>query len=258
MLFVALAREANLNVSYQMVDIPPFWSADSDVIMLNNHVNAFIDGSLDQDYVVDFNVADFKGNYESREVTDGYALALYYSNLGAESLVAEDYERSFAELRAAITAYPEIPGPWVNLGVLYSRRGLLDHAEASYLHALAADRENRSALTNLVSLYESRGEDERAEVYRKEVRAYQQRNPYYHYFLAQQAYGEQRFEDALELADRAIRLKRDEHQFYFLQALAYHGLGRTEDAERSLVEARDSAQFAEIRDRYDSKLEALL
>jgi Flp pilus assembly protein TadD len=258
MLFVALAREAGLRVSYQMVDIPPIWSSDSDVVMLNDHINALVESAYRPDYAVDFNLVDTKGNYETRKVSDGYALSLFYSNLGAESLIDEDYARSFVELRAAIVAYPQIPGPWVNLGVLYSRRGLVAHAESAYLHALAADPRNRSALTNLASLYASSGDDARADVYRKRIRSYQQRNPYYHYSLAQRAYQERRFAAALDMLDTAIRLKRDEHQFYFLKALAYYGLGRRLDAERSLVEARESVASAEIRERYNSKIEALL
>jgi Flp pilus assembly protein TadD len=258
MLFVALAREAGLRVSYQMVDIPPIWSSDSDVVMLNDHINALIESTYRTDYVVDFNLLDTKGNYETRKVSDNYALALFYSNRGAESLIDADYAQSFAELRAAIVAYPQIPGPWVNLGVLYSRRGLVEHAESAYLHALAADSGNRSALTNLASLYASIRDEASADVYRKRVRAYLERNPYYHYSLAQQAYREQRFAAALDMLDTAIRLKRDEHQFYFLKALAYYGLGQRRDAEKSLIDARETATLAEIRDRYNSKIEALL
>ena len=41
-LFVALAREADLEVTFQTVEVPPIWYADSDLVILNNHVNALV------------------------------------------------------------------------------------------------------------------------------------------------------------------------------------------------------------------------
>ncbi len=42
-LFVAMAREVGLEVSYQEVDIPPSWSMAGDTYELNRHVNVFVD-----------------------------------------------------------------------------------------------------------------------------------------------------------------------------------------------------------------------
>jgi tetratricopeptide (TPR) repeat protein len=256
-LFVALAREAGLPVRYQMVDIPPIWSSKSEFIVLNNHINALIKTELQPSYVVDFNIEEFKGNYDTQEVNDSYALALFYSNLGVEALMAQDYETSFVYLSSAIRAYPRIPGPWVNLGLLYSRRGLYEYAESAYLNALDIDPRNRSALTDLAALYSAMGDEERAQAYRDRIRSYQQRNPYYHYALAQDAYQASRYTDALKLVAEAIKLKRNEHQFYFLQGLAYFRLGQRRDAENSFVQAKKYAELGETISLYDAKIEAL-
>jgi tetratricopeptide (TPR) repeat protein len=257
MLFVALAREAGLKVSYQIVDIPPTWTFDSDLVLLNTHIDALVATTFREGRIVDFNDVDFKGNYDRHEVSDDYALALYYNNIGAEAFIARDFERSFANFRAAIETYPDIAGPWVNLGLLYYWHGLHEQSEAAYLEALAVEPDNRSALTNLSSLYAKLGDEERAESYRDRVRRYQQKNPYYHYRLAEQAYSERRFDDALELLDAAIRLKRNEHQFYSLQAQAYFELGQRRDAENSFTTAKRYANLAETRAQYDAKLAAL-
>src|SRR6516165_7389618 len=42
MLFIALAREAGLHARYQLVDVPPQWNLDSDLVVIANHVNAVI------------------------------------------------------------------------------------------------------------------------------------------------------------------------------------------------------------------------
>jgi tetratricopeptide (TPR) repeat protein len=258
MLFVALAREAGLDVSYQMVDVPPVWSSGSDVVILSSHINVLVETLPGRSFVVDFNTTDFRGNYDRRVVSDRYAMALFYGNLGAEAFLERDYEASFGFFRAAIETYPDVAGPWVNLGLLYARLGAYQHAEASYRHALSADRHNRSAMTNLANLYAITGKEELAEHYHRRVRHYQERNPYYHYSLARRAYEEQRADDALKFLRTALRLKRDEHQFHYLRALVYDDLGQRQNARQSLVQARDHAPFPDIRATYTSKLEVLV
>ena len=93
--------------------------------------------------------------------------------------------------------YPKIAGLWVNLGVLYSRHRHYEHAEAAYLRALEIDEDERSALANLVVVYDALGERELAAAYRERVRGYRERNPYYHYAVAARAYEHQQFAEAL-------------------------------------------------------------
>jgi Flp pilus assembly protein TadD len=257
MLFVALAREAGLDVAYQLVDVPPTWEKESDLIVFGTHVNALVSMAFDGDYIVDFNLRELETRYESRKVDDDYVLALFYSNLGAEALLDRDYERSLSYLKAAATVDPRNAGPWVNIGVLYARHGRYEHAEAAYLRALAADRRNRSALSNLASLYAQLGNERLADEYGQRVRSYQESNPFYHYGIAEQAYAERSFEPALQALRRALRLKRDDHRFYALQGRVYRELGDRMNAARSLGLARDHAASAELKARYATELRAL-
>jgi Flp pilus assembly protein TadD len=257
MLFVTLAREAGLDVSYQMVDIPPSWSATEDIVTRNNHINAAVmDGGRIQ-FVVDFNAIASKGNYDTYTVGDDYALALFYNNIGAAAFVQEDYQRSVINFQHAIEAYPGVSGPWNNLAVLYSQHHLPEYAESAYLEAFAVDPSDPSVLTNLKILYEAIGNDALAEVFRKRARYYQLRNPYYHYALASDAYDSGRFEEALDRIRKAIRLKRDEHQFYFLRGMTYFELGDQQRADDNFAQARRYAQFAEVRAQYDVDIVAL-
>ncbi|HEX5418383.1 MAG TPA: tetratricopeptide repeat protein, partial [Gammaproteobacteria bacterium] len=236
MLFVTLARAAGLDVSYEMVDVPPMWSAQSGVLVLTKHINARIKTlSREGDYVVDFDRTNFKANYRRREVSDHYALALFYSNRGAEALLDGNYHESFVNFKAAIETDPSAASAWVNLGLLYSRLGQNERAESAYLHALTVDPDEPSALTDLAAFYRRIGKDAEAELYRKRIRRFQEKNPYYHYFLARDAYREQRFDAALAALNKAIKLKGDEHEFYLLQGRAYRSLGKTRDAERSFA-----------------------
>jgi tetratricopeptide (TPR) repeat protein len=248
MLFVALARAAGLDVRYQVVDVPPVWNNDRGLVVIGSHVNAVVDASFGRRVIVDFNVRNFRGTYPSRTVSDRYAVALFYSNLGAEALVRQQYESSFWLLRAAARTHADMPAPWVNLGVLFGRHGLYEHAEAAYQRALEADPREQSALANLVSVYSSLGEAALADEYRQRIRRYREINPYYHYAVAQLAYDEKRFEDALGALRSAIRLKRDEDEFYSLQGRALVELGRADSAVASFARAKELAEpAAEVR-----------
>jgi Flp pilus assembly protein TadD len=149
---------------------------------------------------------------------------------------------SFRYFRAGIEADSTISAIWSNLGVLYARQGLDEHAEAAYLQAFALSSRNRTALTNLVNLYEARGDHAAAELYRERVRRYQERNPYYHFAIAERAYSEQRLDDALEAVNRAIRIKGDEQRFHQLRGQTYRALGRESEAEKSFARASEYAE----------------
>ena len=238
MLFVELARAVGLRVHFQLVDVPPRWSHDRDLVVIANHVNAIIESRFGKELVVDFNAADFHGDYRMRRIGDDYAAALYYTNLGAEALLRRDFASSFALLREAVQHHADIAAPWVNLGVLFGKLGRFDYAEAAYMRALDAEPGDRSAVTNLVGVYTALGDTARAEEYRERVRHYRDLNPYYHYARAQTAFAEMRLEDALGELRHAIRLKNDDREFYALQGETLEALGRDADAAKSFARAR--------------------
>ncbi len=261
-LFVALAREAGIEARFQILDIPPVWVGDGDTVMLRNHINAVVNNMREgryrrRDYVVDFNTPEFSGNYKARQVSDAYAVALYHSNLAVKALEEENTREAFRHLRRAIHSYPDIPGPWVNLGVLYARSGLPRLAESAQLRALEAQPGNHSAMTNLARLHTLQGNTEQAAYYQRRVRFYQQQNPWYHFWLANQAMGAARFADAFEALERALNLQPDEHRFHFLAGRIHTRLGNLEAARQSFAQALEHARNEKLRSRYESKLAAL-
>ena len=256
-LFVALAREANLEATIQTVEVPPIWYSDSDLVILNNHVNAQVKHNFGVRDVVDFNVTELKGDYETAEISDEYALALYYNNVAMAALRANDYERSFGLLKKSIETYPEIAANWANLGVIYSRSELDDYAIAAHLKALDLDKYHRPSLTNLASLYQGRGDLETAESYRRQIRRYQDLNPYFHYSHALAAYSSGDLENASELLARAIDIKSSEHKFYQLQGLIAAQQGDTELALQSIKKARSLAVYSDARRMYENKIQLL-
>src|SRR5690606_18122260 len=113
----------------------PVWSSSEDVLIVSTHINVIVDSENRGSFVVDFNLVDARGDYKQRRVDDEYALALFYTNLGAEALLAGDYPASFAAMRAAIEVDADVASAWSNLGLLYAKSGRYDYAEAAYLRA---------------------------------------------------------------------------------------------------------------------------
>ena len=261
-LFAALAREAGLDLTFQMVDIPPSFRADGEMIILNNHINVLVKG-VRQDvnhvgrYVVDFNTAEFNGNYATKRVADNYAIALYFSNVAVESMQMGDTRKAFRFLKKGIQTDPDIAGLWVNLGALYARNQRYDMAEKAYHQALIIQPSNKSALTNLASALVHLGREEEARHYSKRVAYYRERNPYYHHYRAQTAYQDDELEDAMNYLAKAIRLKPDEHQFYFLRGLIHVKMQEYDLAARDYKLARDTAEKAQLVAGYTRKLQAL-
>lgn len=246
MLFVTLARAAGLQASYQSVTVPPYWSYDGQVVVAR-HVNSIVRTGHGEDTTVDFNVRPYDGKQRGRRVDDTYALGLFYTNLGAEAMVRGEHAAALAYLREAAGAQADFAGLWVNLGVLYSRHGRYEHAEAAYLRALELDEEEPSALANLTLVYEALGEIEQAAEYRERTQEYRENNPYYHFAGASLAYQQRQFEEALAMLRKAIRLAPDEHEFYELRGQVQTALGEVRDASRSFERAREQLEAEELR-----------
>ncbi|MBT8444120.1 MAG: hypothetical protein KJO13_05205 [Gammaproteobacteria bacterium] len=257
-MFIAMARETGLDVSYQEVEIPPDWDMRGDAYVLSRHVNVHVRLSGDGVHIVDFNIDDFKATYDRRKISDERAFAHFYSNKAVEQIQAGDYDAAFAELHTAFEFDREFAAGWINLAALYNRVGKPAHAEAAYLEALRIEPNELLAMSNLARLYQSQGNDELAEYYSDRVRYHRDRNPYYRYQLARQAFLERDYETAIDHLNYAVRKKNWEDSFYFLMGLSYLQLGDERNARKWLEKAETVADSDALKRNYQSKMDLLL
>lgn len=273
-MFVAMARRAGLDARFQEVDVPPDWSFRDDTFVLNRHVNVLVQlgsgappnrrlGSLvrsstESGHVVDFNMEEFRTAYDRRLIADGRALAHFYNNLAVERMGAGDSASALAYFRRAARHDPQFSPTFTNLGILYLRGGYPEHAEAAYLVALSADPGDLVAMSNLASLYERQAHADRAAAYRSRVAGHRQRNPYYRYQLAREAFDAGDYDAAVGHLDDAIRSMKNEDRFYLLRGLCSLKQGDEKEALRWLTRAREIAATDALKRRYESKIELLL
>ncbi len=229
-LFIALAREANLDARYQKVHVPPKWEMSSGLLLRVNHINVYVGGvrlpaATSDEINVDFNSVRPADDSRKEIISDAHAASMFYANLAIDHMREADYERAFAYLKRAALTSGRNPDVWTNLGALYSTLGHEDFAEQAYRVARRIDDKDQAAIAGLAKVLRKQGRTGEAEALAALVISYQRVNPYYHYAIAEQAYSEGAFDQALIAINRAIKLKRRNPQFYAFRAATAQQLG---------------------------------
>ena len=264
-MFIALAREAGLQASFQQVDVPPMWDALSDEVLIQyRHVNVKVKLRDNSDGVIDFRVDRYSETFPRKILSDNEGLALYYSNIGMQYVVEGDYDRAFVASMRALEADADTAFIWSNMGIVQRRLGNLALAEISYRQALQLDPYHWSALSNLAYVYDEYGNTERADELRHLSNNYKLRDPYYRYALAQYSYRKGDYQEAIDLLNISIARRRFEHRFYYLRALSFWGQGNKKSAIQNVKKAISVSRSRSIRSqetqiiqaRYENSLES--
>jgi len=239
-MMIVLARKAGVKAHYQEVFRRPEWSNHEDTVLLIKHINVVLE-IPGYTYVVDISGVKINPNMRQRTITDSYAKALYWNNIGAEALLKNDLSKAHAYMSKAIETEPLITDAWVNLGVVLGRNEQLEDAEFALQNALAIDTNEYSAMSNLYEVYLAQEDMESAGELQAKVEKYRLSNPYYLLMLSDEALAEARFEESIRLLRRAIRKKKNDHQLHFALAKTQYLSGKLDAAEGSLVRARELA-----------------
>jgi len=229
-MFIALAREARLEASYQLVHEPPRWEVESGFLLRANHINVHIKGvrlpgEFSNELSVDFNEVEPDDDSPREIISDAHAASMFYANLSVDHLHKDEYEAAFGYLKRAIQTAPTNIDVWNNLGALYSILEKDELAEQAYQVARSINARDKTAISGLVKVLRKQGRNEEAEGYHRLVIRYRDRNPYYHYAVAEQAFRSATYEEALTAIGQAIKLKRNNARFYALRAAAAQELG---------------------------------
>ena len=239
-MFVAMAREAGLDAWYREVEIDPEWSSRDENLLVSLHVNAAT-WDRTKEYVVDVSRRQPRTREISRKMSDREATAQFYNNLGVNALVMGDLALAYAYFRKAEEAHPALAYIWSNIGVVLNRNGQTDDAILAYNAALSIDPRHTVSLNNLYTIYNERGDEELALAIQARVERYRQRNPYYVHYLAEVAFAGNELDDAMRLANRALRLEDREYRFWYTLAQLQYRTGRAGRAEMNLEKAIELA-----------------
>lgn len=261
----AMAKEAGLNVKFQDIQIPEYWTRRDGVSLLNGHINLQIYPRPEPNRLtlvarglqVDFDPQQSRDHFPKRIVERNTVLSMFYNNKGADALLKREYSLAYAYFRAAVLQDPHFDSPWVNLGFLYRLNAHYELAEAAYLQAIAIDIENLTAWENLARLYEIVDRNDESQDILARVHRLREDNPFYHFILGEQAFDMGLFEEALVFYRKALRLDRNRHEIYFGLAKTYFELGDPNQSQIYMEKAVKRSQTFQQRTRYQGKLAIL-
>jgi len=235
-LFVGLAREVGVPVSYLDVDDIEKFEKEGDLVVVSGHVSAGYNSGSELK-ILDFSAAPTVQYRKVHLISDLTAVALYHSNLGAEALRAGQNDEALAWLRKSVTIDPDLGRAWVNYGVALRRGGDLKAAEAAYRKALELEPTAVSAYQNLAALLRLRGDDAEAGDLLALSERQGTRNPFIYLALGDLSLAHGRPEEARRFFRKSLRLYPKSAEPYAAMGLLALSTGDTSDAARWLRKA---------------------
>jgi tetratricopeptide (TPR) repeat protein len=262
----ALAKKADLNVVFQEVEIPEYWVRNGQYNLLTGHINLLVKTKRnviktniygDSILQIDFDPYVLKTSFSKKVINQNTVLAMFYNNKGGQALVNENYIIAYQYLKAATQTDKFLSSAWGNLAVLYRLTEHEKMAEATYRHAIALEKDNYTALANLAILLRKNLAITEAETIEKTLQAKRNKNPYYHALLADEAYYNNNYIQAVSHYKKAIKLNHKIHEFYFGLAKVYYQMNKMSAAKKAMRTALRLNKIKSIEKQYIAKLNFL-
>lgn len=207
-LFVALAREMDLDVYFLQVRDLQSFRQEGDLVINSGHVTAGT-GPEQNRIILEFTEIEGIDYRYMQRLEDITALALYYSNRGTELLRAGDLDGARELADISVQLDPQMVDGWINLGVIKRRQGDIAGAERSYRQALAVDPSASTAYQNLAALYQQHGRAEIATDVLQLANQRDNRNPFTYIELGDISMQMGDIETAEDFYRKALRLDDD-------------------------------------------------
>ena len=257
LLMVALARELDIELELNEVEVPAIWEMHSKKdFVLYKHVNTVLETRFTRE-VYDLAMDEYDPSYKQYTISIDEAKAQYHNNRAMEHFIQGDLDRAFLFLKVALSFDQAQAYIWSNLGSVYKRHGQLDYAEQAFFIALHYDPDYMVALSNLERLYRQQGQLALAASYGERVKRARLDNPYYMYHLADEALAKGELDEALKQVNRAIKKNKTDHRFFFLRGRIYLAQKQFSPAVEDIVRAKSLAIKQSDRAHYSSKLQNL-
>ncbi|MDY7092297.1 MAG: tetratricopeptide repeat protein [Acidobacteriota bacterium] len=236
-LFVAMARSLHLDAYFLFVqDIQSFFQ-EGDLVINASHVTAAT-GPQQDPQILEFTDRTDVEYRRFHHISDLRAVALFYSNRGAELLRKGQPGGALQWLETAVQLDPALADGWVNLGVVRRRLGDLEGAETAYQRALQEDAGTSAAYHNLAALYRHLGKEEMVEELLTLADESGNRNPFTYLRLGDINLRQGELDAAQRFYRRASQLDPELAEAYAALGQWALEVGREKAARRWLRQAR--------------------
>ena len=193
----------------------------------------------------------------TRVVDEKTIVAMYMNNRAAESISVGKLDDAYGWARAALLHNPSFLNSYNTLGVIYLRHGNMPEATAALDHALVLDPQNTKVMANLASVLTATGRTAEANALLAKLDRLEPNPPFAYLNRGMTALHSGDYQSAREqFAKEVARAPYNDELHYWL-AVAYAGLGDTEQARRELARALDYSTTRKDHDLYAAKLDRL-
>jgi Flp pilus assembly protein TadD len=237
LLFVGMARQLEVDAGFFRIDRAQSYRREGDLIYISEHITAGYEADGEQ-RLVEFTQAPELDYRRALEIADLSAMALFYSNRGAEALRDGKAGEAVRWLEVAVRLDEAEASAWTNLGVARRRLGELEAAETVYRRAIDLDPGHLAAYMNLSGVLRLRGESDAAREIVRLLDRGDNRNPYAYLVLGDASLDEGRLDEAKRYYRRAVRLGRHDAEPRAAMGLWALSNGDESNARRWLRRAR--------------------
>ena len=235
-LFVGMSRYMRLNPFYVEVSDLQRWNYRYGVVVSQGHIVAgmFVDGELS---TYDFLPYRAKGYRDLEPIDDLMAMAHFYNNLGAETLLDGEVERAEPLLALAVDLAPDFTKAINNLGVTYLRLGRTDEAVELYRQGLEYNPTDVALLTNLARAFQTQGKTAEALELLDRLEETNETSPFFFVYRGEMALGQGNPEQALDYMREALRRDSEIPEVHVGLVKVYMALGDMRKARHHLERA---------------------
>ena len=262
----ALARELNLEVQFQQIEVEESWSRAGGLYFASNHVSLTLGRStmtsafgveMAASLTVDFIPIPPKVRENAKPLQQHTIVAMYLNNRAAEFLAAGAIDDAYWSARKAIEQDPAFLNAYNTLGVIYQHHGDRAAAERSVRHALTLAPNNTIFMANLAQTLESEGKNQEANELRARLAQLEPYPPFHFFNLGQDAMKLGDYMRARNLFQRELERAPDYHEFHFWLALADYNLGNLREADAHMAKALENSTTRGDHDLYAAKLDRI-
>lgn len=262
----ALARLANVQIGYQLIDSAPVYERKGDLVLSGRHVRALlhhheskkVNGELS--YSGSTLVVDYfpdKSHRLARWIKEEEYIAMYYRNLAADALVGNQLSDAFTFAKTAAKLEPN-GGDVINLFALIHRRAGDDEtAEIIYRFGMEHARDQLTLMNNYRNLLINQGRTKEADRISERLSQYDSQHPYHWLGLAHSSYANRDLVEAERFYLKTLDLAPYLHEAHMGLARVKYAQGDKRAAKRSLDQALLAARDHQSQGLYQAKLNAL-
>lgn len=259
----AFAKELGMKVRFQSVDVEDSWSRNGGLYLVSSHVNLSLGqrptdlargADAERMLTIDFLPPEDATKFRTRELTEDDIVVMYMNNRAAEALVQDRVDDAYWWAREAVRHPSATMLAYNTLGVIYQRRGNLEHAERVFRAALEREPKNLVVMQNLVPVLKANGKTAEADALAAQVAKLDPDPPFHFFDQGMQALNTGDYRRARALFEREVRRAPYNDEFHFWLAIALLRTGEPDKAREQLKLALTTSTRSDSRNLYEAKL----